>query len=329
MSSSNQFQNEDTNNCYFVIGCSGSLLGSMFPLPRILFAMARDGLLFRFLARVSKRQSPVAATMTAGVISAVMAFLFDLKALVDMMSIGTLMAYSLVAACVLILRYQPGLCYEQPKYTPEKDILESCTNATSKSESQVTMLQGQGFSLRTLFNPSALPTRQSASLVSFLVGFLAFLIAGLSILTTYGVQAIARLEAWSLALLALFLVLCAAVILTIWRQPQNQQKVAFMVPFLPFLPAFSILVNIYLMVQLSADTWVRFSIWMVLGFLIYFAYGIRHSLEGNPRDEEEDEDVCPDNVNAAAEEKSAMQANDHHQRNLSLPFILHEKTSEC
>lgn len=258
-----------------------------------------------------------------------MAFLFDLKALVDMMSIGTLMAYSLVAACVLILRYQPGLCYDQPKYTPEKETLESCTNATLKSESQVTMLQGQGFSLRTLFSPSALPTRQSASLVSFLVGFLAFLILGLSILTTYGVQAIARLEAWSLALLALFLVLCVAVILTIWRQPQNQQKVAFMVPFLPFLPAFSILVNIYLMVQLSADTWIRFSIWMALGFLIYFAYGIRHSLEGNPRDEEDDEDAFSDNINAATEEKSAMQANDHHQRNLSLPFILHEKTSEC
>lgn len=260
---------------------------------------------------------------------AVMAFLFDLKALVDMMSIGTLMAYSLVAACVLILRYQPGLCYEQPKYISEKENLGPCTSATSKSESQVTMLQAQGFGLRALFSPSALPTRQSASLVSFLVGFLAFLILGLSVLTTYGVQAIARLEAWSLALLTVFLVLCAAVILIIWRQPQNQQKVAFMVPFLPFLPAFSILVNIYLMVQLSTDTWVRFSIWMAIGFLIYFAYGIRHSLEGHhPREEEDDEDACSD-INAATEEKSAMQANNHRQRNFSLPFIFHEKTSEC
>ena len=66
-------------------------------------------------------------------------------------------------------------------------------------------------------------------LFSIRVTFTAFLVLGLSILTTYGVHAIARLEAWSLALLVLFLILCIVVVLTIWRQPQNQQKVAFMV----------------------------------------------------------------------------------------------------
>lgn len=59
--------------------------------------------------------------------------------------------------------------------------------------------------------------------------YLALLVCGLSILTTYGIHFLANLELWSIGLLAALLILFVTIILVIWRQPQSQQKVAFMV----------------------------------------------------------------------------------------------------
>ncbi|XP_028669052.1 cationic amino acid transporter 2 family protein [Erpetoichthys calabaricus] len=233
---------------------STSLLGSMFPMPRVLLAMARDGLIFKFLARVSSRKSPVISTLTSGAIAAIMALLFDLKALVDMMSIGTLFAYTLVALCVLILRYRRD---------PTVDILEDKTLT--------------GASKLSFLTPPQHPTSKSSRLVTCITGFTVVLVIALSVLLTKGINYLLEKQAWTIACVTILLFLLIVGIIVIWRQPQSQKRAAFMVPCLPLLPIVSCFVNVYLMVQLGPDTWIRYAVWMGIGLVIYFGYGVFHS----------------------------------------------------
>ncbi|KAL7832016.1 hypothetical protein AOLI_G00295640 [Acnodon oligacanthus] len=267
---------------------STSLLGSMFPMPRIIWAMAEDGLLFKFLAKISdKSKTPVIATITSGIVAAVMAFLFDLKDLVDLMSIGTLLAYTLVAACVLVLRYQP----EQPSVNVQYQIANSQEEAEpdSISESSSRCLSGaqDSWTLKNLFFPkNTEPSCLSGFTVNVCTSLMGLLVCIFCIVAVQG-----GLAVWSVSVLGVLTGVCFLITVLIWRQPESKTKLSFKVPFLPFLPVLSMFINVYLMMQLDRGTWWRFLIWMVIGFAIYFAYGIWNSAEAALARNNTDEDV--------------------------------------
>ena len=131
---------------------------------RVLFAMSRDGLLPRPLAKTGAHGTPVRITVLVGVLVAITATVFPMDKLEEMVNIGTLFAFVLVSAGVIVLRRtRPDL-------------------------------------------------------------------------------------------------------------PRG-----FTAPWVPALPIASIVACLWLMLNLTGLTWIRFGIWMAVGALIYFAYGRRHS----------------------------------------------------
>ncbi|NXY18086.1 CTR2 protein, partial [Atrichornis clamosus] len=247
-----------------------SLLGSMFPMPRILYAMARDGLLFKPLAKVSRRQCPVVATLVSGGVAALLALLFDMKALVDTMSIGTLLAYSMVAGCVLLLRLMcPDIQNLLLRYRPEPSTWDTPAGKVPA----VQLWWGH------LVQPPPHPTARSSAAVAWALTAVAALVCALSWVSAAALPCLGAAGAWCITALVLPLLGILAAALLIWRQPQSWDRASFMVPCLPFLPLLSISINTVLMARLSAAAWLRYLLWMAVGFLIYFGYGIWHSTE--------------------------------------------------
>jgi APA family basic amino acid/polyamine antiporter len=132
---------------------------------RVLFAMCRDGLLPRQLAKTGPHGTPVRITLLVGVLVAITASVFPIGKLEEMVNIGTLFAFVLVSAGVIVLR-------------------------------------------RT--------------------------------------------------------------------RPDLER--GFRAPGVPLLPIAAIVACVWLMLNLTGLTWIRFAIWMAIGVLVYFAYGHRHSV---------------------------------------------------
>ena len=78
----------------------------------------------------------------------------------------------------------------------------------------------------------------------------------------------------------LFAFVLVSIGVLILRRTRPDLPRAFRVPAVPVVAALSVLLCIYLMLNLTGDTWIRFLIWMAIGLVVYFVYGQSHSRVG-------------------------------------------------
>lgn len=215
-----------------------SLLGAMFPLPRVLYAMGNDGIIYKIFKRVHpKTMTPVIATALSGLLAAFMALIFDLDQLIDMMSIGTLLAYTIVAICVLILHYE---CIGEN----QGNALKGDANSHSVILRQITNFKS---------NLQEQPSELSANIVKVFISFYCILCFAFCAILEFDINAT------TIVLISVVSFVMLLSMLIIHRQPlDNVTEVTFKVPLVPFMPCFSILMNLYLMFQLGKNA--RFKI---------------------------------------------------------------------
>ncbi|KAL6988635.1 hypothetical protein U1Q18_014389 [Sarracenia purpurea var. burkii] len=274
-------------------------------------AMARDGLLPSFFSDINKHTKvPVKSTIVTGLSAAALAFFMDIEQLAGMVSVGTLLAFTTVAISILILRYVPPDEVRFPSHSvsvltsriiqktdrekPENPVgssKHSFDNEGSllghsviekKGSSRICQLNAfMWFNINFAAEHSELRRRKIASCNITLVCIGALVLA--SAATAKDLPSIPRYISCGLGVV---LLLCGLIGLTSIDQDDAVHSFGhpggFTCPLVPLLPVSCILINTYLLINLGGGTWIRASIWLVAGALIYILYGWSHSSLSDP-----------------------------------------------
>ena len=242
--------------------------------------MGKDGLLFSYFSKVNKTTStPTRAIIASSILAALIAFVFDLAQLVEMLSIGTLMAYTLVAVSVIALRFQPGVqsieetgsdtfasrvfcCKANPDAFHDYLKLDtssitsssphSSNTAHSKSNAIVDSTEGQ-------------PDLRTSRIATASLTLIIFGMGGISAVFIGAWSNLREEDPWAITTLTLSGVVVVMGVVIMVLQPTNGARFPFTVPCVPVLPLASIMVNVFLLLKLTYMTWIRFAVWLVIG----------------------------------------------------------------
>jgi amino acid transporter len=227
-----------------IIAMASVLLVFQVGQPRIWMSMSRDGLLPKIFSRLHPRyKTPGFSTILTGIIVAVPSLFLNLTEVTDLTSIGTLFAFVLVSGGVLMLDKQTRSPEHQGK---EKGFKVKYIN----SRYSLPLVWAGVFIILYFWNPpemnGILNNIHTASDIRH---------------PASGIRYLLQQE------FPLLLFMIAAVILTIFAVVRK----------LSLIPVLGLLTNFYLMAQLGITNWMRFIIWLVIGLVIFFTFGRKHS----------------------------------------------------
>lgn len=283
-----------------VVAMASVLLVFQMGQPRIWMSMSRDGLLPPAFARIHpKYQTPSFSTIVTGFVVGVPALFMNLTMVTDLCSIGTLFAFVLVCAGVLVLQNRPEVQYGKFRtpYVNSKylipllfigglifqftynakathnfiyntPVLASPTQlVTSLSTEEINhvkknLLQTQGSVLISEQSLAALDLEEALSTLS--TEKYQQLVDQLNIATVkkydHGLALFRhKIPLW------IFLITC--VVICYFCFTKN----------LSLIPVLGLVCCLYMMSELGVSNWIGFGLWLVIGLVFYFSYGYHRS----------------------------------------------------
>lgn len=281
-----------------VVAMASVLLVFQMGQPRIWMSMSRDGLLPKRFSKVHpKYKTPSYATIVTGFVVAVPALFMNLTMVTDLCSIGTLFAFVLVCAGVLVLQNKPNIPrgkfrtpYINSKYIfPALLVLALVLTFTYNRESAMAFINNE----KKINTPAGIVTSLNSDEAKEVYNFINTKDTGNPELASQDLESIlshyyedeakyvSTVESLPVAddikyesgialfkhKIPMWIFLFALVALAVWAFRKN----------LSLIPLLGLVCCFYMMAELSVWNWIYFTIWLLIGLLVYFGFSHKNS----------------------------------------------------